>query len=66
MFTGFAVWEDEQWKQVPFVVPVRTGIFMTEGNAASNGHDEVKQKSSSAPHLPTGELVQALLQQSLR
>ena len=39
---GFAAKEpDGSWAQVPFAVPLRTGILLAEGTAESSGHSEV-------------------------
>lgn len=38
---GFALRQDEEWLQLPVVVPIRTGITMVEGAAASSGTREV-------------------------
>lgn len=33
--------EPEGWAQIPFVIPVRTGIVLMEGTAESSGTSEV-------------------------
>eukprot|EP00892_Ulva_mutabilis_P000379 jgi/Ulvmu1/10341/UM061_0024.1 len=38
---GFALHQDGEWLQLPFVLPLRTGITMLEGMAASSGTREV-------------------------
>eukprot|EP00892_Ulva_mutabilis_P003573 jgi/Ulvmu1/1588/UM111_0016.1 len=38
---GFAVKQDDEWLQVPFVVPLRTGLTMLEGAAESSGTADI-------------------------
>jgi hypothetical protein len=41
LHAGCALLQDGKWSQVPFVVPIRTGIVMLEGNARSSGGQEI-------------------------
>lgn len=38
---GFAVKDQGTWAQIPFAVPVRTGIVLMDGTAESSGQSEV-------------------------